>query len=578
MDTALWCDGCAHALRPNARFCGDCGTAVAGGAGVAGSLAAEPGPAVSWAAGGWAAASAPAAGVPYVPPQPRPSDVLDSAREREPRRRRRVLLATAAAAVTVGVTAGAVYAVGLLSGGGAQPEDVLPAEAVALVKVDLDPAAGQKLAVYELAQQFPDSGVRDSASVKDDLLRTLLPEADQRADYDANVRPWLGDRAGLALLPPASSSEEPVVVAAVQYRDRAAAEQGLRQLADEAAAESGGDELHYAFADGEDYVLLSDDRAAVDRAARQQEHLADNPQFDRGVQALGGDQIALGWMDLGAAWRLVPESERSDVSVPGQELDVSGLAVFGASAADGTVEVIGKTVDVSAGSSEFARRLDDNAVGVPASTGLLTRLPEDTQAAFSVTGLGEGLASLYESLPADLREDVEPAGESLGLALPEDLPALLGTEAAVALSGDLVAGDPQVELRVDSPDGARAVELLRGLQRMLAGQAPEQAQRVALAQTGTGYVATYGRETSTAGRRLGDSEVFRRTLPDADRSGLSYYVDVARLVQRASATPAAGELSDRERRNLEAVQAAGLTTTVEGGGNATMRLRVTIRR
>ena len=38
---------------------------------------------------------------------------------------------------------------------GSQPENVLPANAIAFAKLDLNPSVGQKLAVFRLASKFP---------------------------------------------------------------------------------------------------------------------------------------------------------------------------------------------------------------------------------------------------------------------------------------------------------------------------------------------------------------------------------------------------------------------------------------
>ena len=67
--------------------------------------------------------------------------------------------AAVAVAVVAAVTLGGTAVVSALGGGGAQPEDVLPANAIAFAKLDLNPSAGQKLAVFQLASKFPKSKV-----------------------------------------------------------------------------------------------------------------------------------------------------------------------------------------------------------------------------------------------------------------------------------------------------------------------------------------------------------------------------------------------------------------------------------
>src|SRR3954464_14115362 len=84
------------------------------------------------------------------------------------------------AAIAMGTAAGLVAVVGTAAavvgavGGGQQPEDVLPASSVAMVKVDLDPPFAQQKAVYDLSKKFPGVHADSVKSVKDDLLSSLF--------------------------------------------------------------------------------------------------------------------------------------------------------------------------------------------------------------------------------------------------------------------------------------------------------------------------------------------------------------------------------------------------------------------
>ena len=75
-----------------------------------------------------------------------------------PSRRRltrgRIVVGAAAASV-LAIAGGAYVAYGALSGGGAQPETVVPAAAAAYAEVDLDPAASQKVAAFRFLHRFP---------------------------------------------------------------------------------------------------------------------------------------------------------------------------------------------------------------------------------------------------------------------------------------------------------------------------------------------------------------------------------------------------------------------------------------
>src|SRR3954454_17625511 len=110
-------------------------------------------------------------------------------------------------AIAIGTTAVLVAAVGTAVavvgavGGGEQPEDVLPANSVAIVKVDLNPPFAQQKAVYDLSKKFPSVHADSVNSIKDDLLSSLFFNSTDLS-YASDVKPWLRDRAAGAAAPP----------------------------------------------------------------------------------------------------------------------------------------------------------------------------------------------------------------------------------------------------------------------------------------------------------------------------------------------------------------------------------------
>jgi hypothetical protein len=85
-----------------------------------------------------------------------PSLTLEDASADAPRRRGVVIGAVVASLLVVGAV-GAVGAKLALGGGGKQPAEVLPREAVGYIRVDLDPSAGQKIAAFRLLDKLPDT-------------------------------------------------------------------------------------------------------------------------------------------------------------------------------------------------------------------------------------------------------------------------------------------------------------------------------------------------------------------------------------------------------------------------------------
>ena len=109
-------------------------------------------------------------------------DVL-AAGEPEKRRKPQTWWVVGGAAVAVAALVGGIaYGAASLSGGGTQPEGALPAGAIAFAKVDLDPAAGQKVDAIRFMRKFP--SLRGHVAQDADLRKVLF---DAVAD-DAGAR------------------------------------------------------------------------------------------------------------------------------------------------------------------------------------------------------------------------------------------------------------------------------------------------------------------------------------------------------------------------------------------------------
>ena len=243
---------------------------------------------------------------------------------------------------------------------------------------------------------------------------------------------------------------------------------------------------------------------------------------------------------------------------------------------------------------------------------MVADLPADTVAALGVTGLGTGLAELYEQVAGG--EDLLGIGEvaaATGLELPGDLEALFGQETVAAAFSD---EDVAARSRSDDPDRAMGVaetlvstfllgglfggesfeqdvyvepfgegpgsegfesdeELLppedttfgavgRGLNELPAEQLRRLDDGIAVGTTG----AAVDKIASGDGG-LGRSELFRRALPDADGAGVLLFVDIARATELSSGTAPTGDAAVLE----------ALGVTARGGQDGEFRLRLTVR-
>jgi hypothetical protein len=234
----------------------------------------------------------------YVLHGTQPTEVLPakppSSRPRFAALLRNVAVIAAVLAVVV-AGGGATVAYRTLSGGGPQPEKYAPASTFAFAKVDLDPAAGEKVAAYRFAQKFPSSFTKQLKSgddLRDRLLQLAFKDSsDPRIDYDNDIKPWLGARVGVAGF--LDRAKRPQVLGIVAVKDAAKARQSLQRLAAQNSS--------FAYVVKSDYALMAQNMTALNDAVAQdaQATLAHDNNFRADMQRLGGGQLVTGWADLG---------------------------------------------------------------------------------------------------------------------------------------------------------------------------------------------------------------------------------------------------------------------------------------
>jgi hypothetical protein len=479
-----------------------------------------------------------------LPPYDRPVETFSVSQAPSRRRSRRNLVigATVTGAVVLGGVGFA--AASYLSGGGAQPQDVLPADTLGFVSLDMDPAAGQKLGLLSLMDKFPDVTTEGDADFRGELLDPLLDEIAGGLYYPADVRPWLGDRMAVAAVP-AEDSEvgvAPVLVLAVDDEDL------MTENLDDAQVQV---EFGYAMRDG--FVVLTDSQERADDLVAAERTLADDGDYAGDRKALGGDQIALAWADMSALEQIAaattpapPESFSGGLFGGGQP---SGRVIAGVHVADDALEMVGLAFSVS-----------DVPVPDGEPTRLVQDLPEDTVVAFGMSELGDYTVKAWDQLEkaGDMAE-IEQVEAELGIELPDDLRAIFGTDLAVALFGDLQQPEVGARVATDDPDKASRV-----LESVLSD--PQFDVPAVYSDVDGGYVVAGEQETLdalSAGGALGATPKFRDAVADADDAGLIGYLDLEAVVQQV--IDQGGEDGD-EAAKFTAAKALGfsMTTTDEG--------------
>jgi hypothetical protein len=465
-----------------------------------------------------------------------------------PRSRRGIAVAAVVAGALV--LGGAGYAAAsYLSGGGPQPEDVLPADAIGLVKIDLDPGVGQKLALRSLLAKFPELTSDGTGDVRGQLMGPLLDNRATPLDYSTDVAPWLGDRMAVAAVPAPGSPVGVVPVVALAVTDEG-------RMTDTLDRARQGHDFGYALRDG--YVVITDTQERADGIVGADEHLADDADFAGDRAALGGDQFALAWGDLSGA-QSVLTSQGGAQALPGGMLggqNLSGRLILGVHAQDEAVEMVGLDFGVS-----------DARAPKSEPTRLVQGLPRDTLAALSVSGLGDRVAAGWGNVQkSGALARIEQPLAQLGLNLPDDLRAILGTDLVVAAFGDL-----------DSPAfGARVVteqpqETARKLGQALSS--PSLEVPALFQDADGGYLVASDQDALDAlasGGTLGDTDAFRAAVADPDTASVIGYVDLAAVVDGLVAK---GGDTGAQAAKFSAVRALGFSATgTDEGGRFVLRI------
>lgn len=476
------------------------------------------------------------------------------------RNRWQVGLIAGATALTV-VAAGGAWAAGsFLSGGGTRPDDVLRTGALAVASLDMDPAASQKLAVWQLSKKFPKAfGETAEKTVVQELLGEAVLEDVPNMTYERDIQPWVGNRIGVAVYPGITATDEPIAALAVAYTDEAAMKAALEK-ADAAA------EISWATRDGFVVVASEEDGATALLASDTVAPLRTQANYRADSDAVGGSQLLTGWVDLegvgkaiaaAASRELAGQPEAAALTEAMNDELPTGRLAFGLHADSQYLEMVGRTFGMKT----------SKGLTVKPGTNLAATMPESSVYAVSIAGLAANLAGLQERIDAIGSFGADFAGftRGLGIDLEKDLAALLGDETAFALSAD-ADRQPDFTLRTRGGDAKRVEGLLAMLKRtgLPVG--------VAIRKSAGGFVlgsdAQAVRSTAANDSSLASADGFRRAVPDADGAALVGYLSFPRLAD-------VGVMTAQELKDAEHLDALGITISAEQ--NPTFRIRLTTR-
>ena len=417
----------------------------------------------------------------------------------EPRTSRRGVVIGSAATVLAVAAGAAVWATTTLSGGGMQPDEVVPKTTFAYVKIDLDPAANQKLAARSFFSRFPD--LKDEVSGEtDDIFDNLLGEviSDESLDYRTDILPWFDKRVGVAAF---KEGTETHIVAALRSKDDARAKTSLDKA-----------DVSYRLVHGYAIVGEPDGVAAAVQLAGK-ESLSDNATFRDDVERLDGDQIAVAWADVAQAFHAFTAEADVPLVPPAVAAQAKGRVIAGLHLSGDSAEVEGRFIDG-----------DPTLFDVPAGQELLTGLPANTIGAVSVNGFGRTLGQATAGLPLD-QFIAEYVGD-LGLSVKNDVLPLLGNKTAIAVAPFQGLEDLQAGLVAKIEDPAKATAAAAKLQAAARAFGIPATSKV---QGDTFVIAMpdgYATELAKGNGGLGAKPGFTKAMGNLDDVTQALYVDV----------------------------------------------------
>ena len=485
-------------------------------------------------------------------------------------RRRGVLIGAGVAAVAL-IGGGAAVAFSVLSGGGPQPDAAVPSGAIAFTRIDLDPSAEQKVNAVRLLRRVPQFEEETGITAdRDDLRQRLYEEAvkggDGCPDYTDDVEPWLGDRAGFAAMP-ADDGGDPDPLAVLQVSDEEAARTGIAQIVECTGGEQGG----IAFVS--DYAVIAETQDLADgfAAAAEDAPLADDAGYRADMDALDGEGIASGWLDVDA----LIETTLSDEDKATAE--TAGL---------GQTESV--AMALSAGSDNLELALAANGDTLPADSGATSfgDLPASTMFGFGFTGGADAVQKFWdqahESMGDTGADDLDQLAAMVqaqtGFVLPDDVQTLLGDDFALALDSEGLdiapsgAPDPasiRLGLRTSS-QFADVQELVARVEIMLAPFVPvDLVEREFDGGTVVASTEDYA-DTLAQDGALGDSDNYQAAVADADAATAVVFADFDLALEVADRL---GDMSEDERETLDVLRSFGVSASRDGDyTKATVRL------
>ncbi len=289
---------------------------------------------------------------------------------------------------------------------GSDPAAVAPADSPIFIDLAVRPEGDLKTNLESLAKNL--AGVDDLGGLVLEMLEESAAGDGEEFDYEKEVEPWLGEKAGISLQEYDGDDFQGFVVA-VATTDTGAAQEFIDGNSEDVVEEPSYEGVDFKVEDDDeavgivgDFLVIAENEASFKAAvdAEGGDSLADQDAYTSAVDAAPDESFANVFVDVGA---LIEEAGGTIDAETEQFLEITGIEPKEATA----------LASVVPGSNQIEIDFATNLVGDEAPTGdaseLLGSLPGGSFAAFATTEFGSRLSEAVDELDENgIPGEIEP--------------------------------------------------------------------------------------------------------------------------------------------------------------------------
>jgi hypothetical protein len=386
-----------------------------------------------------------------------------------------MLRAAALAALAV-LAAFVVACGGSAAGGGADPASAVPADAILYSEVVIQPSGDVRDDALAAAGKVLRTD--DPSAKLRELVDKALAEDGSALDWDKDVQPWLGDRAGIWFSSRLDGDGDPGGSAIIATTDPNAALDAFHKASkgESLTGRTYHDASYEVDTDGvatgivEDFLVTGPEvefTRTVDAA--KGDSLADADRYRRAVDGLHDARLAHFYLDLKRMADLIRRRQPENTPLDALE---SALPLAKAPPIVGAFTADGDRLAIDVSTEGFDSRAFGSFGGFGGATPLIENLPGDSWAAFGAAKYGEQLKAMlgqYAGLfgGAAARRQLL---QQYGIDLDQDVLSWIGDVAFFVRGDSLATLDAGAVIQVtDAEKAAQGFGKLAGLLQAAAG-------------------------------------------------------------------------------------------------------------